>query len=954
MEEFEAKIFKKPKASKVLEYLYQLYESFPLNSVNWRCFGVWLYFSQMTSYVFYFSLGEITESQAKYFCYFNYYLNFVNLIHALKSAKFTILIFFLFFMIDLLITFNMINYSLISKLRGRKKDSRKMNLIEEFANILSNSFLWHIMIFSIEFFLIGFQKNAEIYYIMNYITQSELDLLRIVGIIGIIFSILNGIILFYFNQDYKYMDKSKIRMKLNIKSLCCFILRIFQTILFHIVRDVEWLFFAITYFFLFVNLFFYLTNLPFKNKTISFFFIYTLCYSISNLIIFNLYRINFLINESDILILNLIFLLFSIKIGEKIYYFFYYGFLFYEDKTKKIPLFLLEELSDLYMSPLKKGEGYFILFGYFRFHQKYCSNKQCLDNDSRLKITDNSGYNRKCLMDFIYKNFKELIEWKSNKNKEKSNEEDIEILCSKFVSFLMFYGLNPVLSFYEIQKTLFTKKEFSIYFKIFSASLNNLIKKHLKLYFDKIELNYNNIKRKRTYEEFFKSIDVKKKVESKFKSLTASKINFFDKTLIGYQNYKDLFVCNLKLSYLIMQFKQNLKNLNEEAPYMKILKIKFSLLLDCLILNKIAKANLNEKHLQEFFRSKNGDNIDKSFIADFFNEDTVVCEASFLDHRGSILEKSKNSKFMKFFGYSHEEVHKIYSVDDLMPEFIRKTHVQYIIDYINQKRTAHKTELPTFAIDKEEFVFPILLSVSLKYYQRDDFILYGAFTKISDYNNKFCLCNLEGKILNISQSFFQDFKKEYDFLQVDDIKYLNILQLFPDFYSSLNFSTPISTFKETSYRMYFPKEMKMIIDFMKAKQKEEVTIQVSKRSISFHLLGKTMKIFKDLKDEKKYADITFNLTPEKYGYGDCTIDFLVLTITKYKKLDIAEGNEVSNYPENINNTTILPQGTLERQKDLSPQVINLFANEKKEQDHFGAKLNIKHQSLKKYHAKSKT
>ena len=952
MEENEANIFKKPDVSKVLEYIYQLYESSPMDSVSWRCLGVWLYFSQMTSYIFYFSLDEIKDDLTKHFCYFNYYLNFVNLIHVIKSAKFTILIFFLFFTTDLLIISNMVNYSFISKLRGIKKDSKKMNIVEQIANILSNFFLWHIMIFSIEFFLIGFQKNGEIDYLLNNITQNELNLLRIVGIIGIIFSISIGIIVFYFNQDYKYLDKTKIRMKLNIKSVvCCLILRIFQTILFHIVRDVEWLFFAINYFFLFINLFFYLTNLPFKNRTISIFFIFSLCYSISNLIIFNLFRVNFLINESDILPLNLIFLLFCKKLGEKIYYSFYYGFLFYEDKTKKIPLFLLEELTDLYMSPNKKEEENFILFGYFLFHQKYCSNKQC--SNLRLKMSDCSESNKKNLMDFIYKNFKELTDLKSSRNKDKNDEESIEILCAKFVSFLMFYGINPILNFYEIQKTLLTKKNFSIYFKIFSASLNNHIKKQLKMYFQKKELDFNNLKRKKTYEEFFNSIDVKKKIEIKFKSLATTKINFFEKTLSGFLNYKELFVFNLKLSHMIMQFKQHIKNLNQGAPYMKILKFKFSLLLNCLILNKIANANLNEKRLQEFFRSKTEDIIDKSFIADFFKEDTVACEASFIGHRGCILEKSKNSKFMKFFGYSHEEMHKIYCVDDLMPEFIRNTHEQYIIDYINQKRTTQKTELHTFAVDREEFVFPILLSVSLKYSQRDDFILYGAFTKISDYNTKFCICNLDGNILNISHDLFQDFKKEYDFLRVDDVKFINILQLIPDFYSSLDFSCPISPFKESSHKMYFPKEMKMILDFMKTKQKEEVTSRGNKRSITtttLKFIWKDIKTFKNINGERKYAEITFNLIPENYGYEKSTISFLVFSIVKYKKIEIGEESENS---ENINNTTVIPKDILKDQKDFHPQVINLFAYEEERQDHFGAKLNIKHQSLKKDHAKSK-
>ena len=724
-------------------------------------------------------------------------------------------------------------------------------------------------------------------------------------------------------------------------------------------QNSELLFFLINYMFLILNFIFYLNNLPFKKKALCQFFISIQCYFFSNLIILNLFRKRFLIYECDLLPINLIFLILCFKIGEKIYYCRYYAFLLHENKNKKKVLFAIEEQIELYISSKRTETTNFLLLGFIDYNVKHFMNIMFKKNEEKTKILEikelQNHLDKKFLIEFIFKKFKNLIDQKTN---SKYDEGNSEILYAKFISFLLNFlnfGLNPILCYYEIQKALSINKKFSFYFSIFSASIKHEIKNKLKFFLRNKDDDSPNSQIDNTYQEFFKFIGIKKELENNFKNVINNKIDLFEKNLVGFQNLKELFLCNFKLVILIKKFKENLRGLNEDAPFSKIFKYKFLYFLNSLILNKIARANLNEKVLFEYFKSKNENLIDKSIVYDFIGEKIAVCEVSFIDHKGSILEKSKNSKFTNFFGYSNEDEQKISSIHDLMPRFIRNNHEMYISNFIEQKNNTRKFDLSIFALDKNEFVFPILVHVSLKYNQKDDFVFLGAFTKINEFPSKFCLCDMDGEILNISKDLFHEFAKEYEFLKIFDFEYINILQLMPDFCLSLDEGISITSSKNNSCKIFFPKELKSLIDRKKTakfREKDENSRKLT-GTTALSNQSKDFNHFKNinLKNEYNYAEITFNITSKKYGNGDCLIEFLIISIIEFKKVKLLFENPYSSL-ENINNTTILKKNTLTDQNNYNPNVIHLFENNEKINDHFGIKLNVCHQKLKKETFKS--
>lgn len=954
MQDFEKSI-KKHKASALLQSLYEFLEQNHVDSIFLKCLGVSFYFFHMISYVYYFSMNKITNGSAQYICSFHYYFNLTNILHYVKSYQLTLFIFSLFFTINLVIILNMINHIFIVRILCRKSKNKTMNGVEIIINELSNFFLWHIMFFSLEIFMVGFKITEETDYLKKNISPDNIIDLKSIGIIGMVMSITNGVILNYFNQDYKFLDKLKMRMNLSMKVIFCFFIRVFQLILYNTVSNLELISFVMIYCFLFLNFLLYFADFPFKTKTLNIYFISLLSYSFLNVLILNLFRINILITEQDLLPINAILFLICIKIGQKIYYHFYFYYLLFEEKNKKIPIFVLEEIIALFQSQESNKQNFFFRLGYFSYHKKYCFNSICAMKDKNMetieKLSEKNESYGNFIFEFIYQNFKDLLE---TKNKDKHDSEGAEILNAKFLSFLMNYAQNPVLSFYEIQKTLSIKKRFSIYFSLFSLSIRYNIKSRIKIYLRRKESQALDLKKKNTYNEFFKTVEIKKNLENNFKRIIIYKINMLERTLVGFQDFKELFVCNIKLALLIKKFKKDLKHLSQNSPYQKMFKHKFSALLNSLILNKLLEANLDEKHLAELLKSKNDDIYNTKLLYELLGDETVVCEVSFVDHKGKLLEKSKNAKFLNFFGYSSKDGQKVNYASTLMPEFIRNIHEQFVLSYIKQKSKFRPSDFLSFAIDKEDFVFPVNINIALKYQEEKDFIMYGSFTK-TNLNAKFCLCNMNGEILDVSRGFFHNIAEEYDFLRVADFKYINIFQLMPNFYESIKPETLIEESKAISQKLYLPKELKAFIESKKkARIEEEMgTSSIFKKSLS----PKHSSFYKDhdyfqnidFRNEKKFAEITFDLSPMQYGQKDCLLKFIVFTITKFKKPEISFEN--TDFPENINNTTIANANGLDAQNNKFPRLINLFVNEEKK-ERFGTKLNALQESLTQ-HVKSK-
>ena len=767
---------------RLLTNFYDLFEGYSFENSYFKYFIIYIYFFQTISYLYFFSLNDNKQKTALYFCYFHYYLNLTSFIHGLNCMTTFFLFFFICFSINILLLLYAIYKMILLKLRiNRNKNFYSFQKIVNFLCDIYNRF---ILIPSIDIFLSNFQKSDKFFdehpYFRSHLIENFDESLKVLGIIGLILSFSLSFLFLYLNQDYKFLDKTKFRSNFNIIIFTVFILKIIQSMVFRINSDLEWFHYFLTFFFLFISLSNYFTDFPFRNSQINKFYISVLLYSLMNVFLLLLYRMSLIKTEKDLFVNNLTMGVICYKLGHMVYEKYYMIHMFHETNDHKVSIFTLEEIMNLYMNAKAREKLNLILYGYFKFHYKHCANEKCqMKKQVFLKFHKLTPEDKQFfIVDFIYLNINDLISKRRTKKNSEGFKND-EIIYVKLLTLLIYYGVNPIKKFYEFQKILYENNNFSYYFTTLISALNGEIKKQIKLHLQNNRYDLTNTTIKNTYDQFFKASSVKSNLESKFKKLVKEKIGYFEKTKNGQQTVQDFFIANLKFSPKITKFKKKLKDLNSNSSFCNILKFKFLSLLYSIIFNNYSKAVVYERKLGEEFTSKTNELIDKSYMAQFFDQDTVICEASFLNSSGFILEKSKTSKFLSFFGYENNEANKIKYVNDLLPTFLREKHEKFVENFLNQRIAPDKAQLQSFALDKQGFSFPIYISFSLKHDYYRDFVLISAMRKAKSYEKRFCLLDSVGNILNISQDFFYDLKREYEFLELNDVFFINIFQLVP-------------------------------------------------------------------------------------------------------------------------------------------------------------------------------
>ena len=953
----------------LLTNFYELFEGYSFENLYFKYLIMYIYFFQTISYLYFFLLKDEKKKTALYFSYFHYFLNFSSLINVLNYWTIFVFFFFLCFGINVILSLYAIYNMFLFKLKIRVKQKNK-DSFQKTVNFLCDIYNRFILIPAIDIFLFNFQRSGKFFDENSFINSQTIKNLDIVfkalGIIGLIISLILSLLFLYLNQDYRFLDKTKFRSNFNLMVLMIYTARIIQTIIFRTDFELELLQYIATYVFLLVALYSYLTEFPFRNSKISKCYISVLLYSLMNVILLSLYRVGYVKTEKDLFVDNLIMSVISFKLGHAIYEKYYTMHMIQEKNDVKITIFTLEELMDLYINEKTRAKFNLIFYG----HLKIKFNEMAPEDK------------RSFLVDYIYANLCDFITKKQNKkdaNKLKINE----MFYAKYLTFLFFNGINPIKNYYEYQKILYEKTHFSYYFSTSMSVLGEEIKKQIKF---RSENNNNYDSRntiiKNTYNEYFRASSIKSKLEKRFKNIVNQKIVYFEKTNNGQQTLEHFFLANMKFSPLIKKFKTRLKNLNANSSFCNILKYKFLSLLYSMILNNFSKAILYDRKFQEEFTSKNNEMIDKSYMDQFFDNDTIICEASFLHSAaGKILEKSKTKKLFSFFGYEDNERDKIKFVNDLVPVFVREKHETFVSNYLNQRSPPNKAQIQTFAVDKQCFVFPIFVSFTLKHDYQKDFVLASVIRKVKDYEQKFCLINFDGKILNISQEFFSDLKQEYEFLEVADVGFINIFQLVPELSHYLQGNDEnLNTKRSQTSKLYFPDKMKEIIEFAKLKEREEKEQTMSrrktftkiseessltnskKRTIS-KLLQDSIKNFKHRASIKKdyaqnintysddgfiqgmfnqqhfkKAEIKFDIIFDRISYGSSAeekILYGVFIVKEYKKPKSIEQKVNANSPENILNTTLFDS----RRKN-EPKVIHVLANDNFKRKGFGFKCKV--------------
>lgn len=862
-----------------------------------------------------------------------YFTNYMNFIHYSDSYSLKLAIFILFQAV-IIFTIAFVYFSFYRNLRHSKKSKNYLNKINMIVGGFCAIYNWIILIPALELFMNVFDCNAT-HEVFGKSDCYESTILYLFSIFGTTFSIILSGLILYIDRDFVFLDTCSLKINFNLNLILCFLIKIIMVIFFKYIHEYEWIYIVLLLFFCCLTYSYYFDQIPFKNEEFSIFFLSNIIYFSYLLIVFILWRIEIL-NEDDIIIFASIFIIFSLKLGFKTYNYLLYNVIMKKSLYETKMITLLEEMIRLFYSKRLGDCSNFLFNGFFRNHYKNCKEAKCLhykkilSQFNELDFTPQSQNFKKFINENLFIYAKKIF---SQKN-EITIQQEMSIL--KLITFLLFNGANPIKTYYETLKILKQNINFSFCFLTTSNHLKSQIEKRIKsILRDSVEESGSLNNKTINVNEFFSSYKLKKKLEKEMKVLLIQKLEFFDKLKNGISGMDELYNMILKLSPKINNFKKRLNSMKKyQTSFFLMIRFKFSAILDCVILNYLMKAIKSENEFFALMRESIQISNQLSFDLNFLSSNLVVCEASFLHSAGQLTEGCKTGKFRNFFGYSSNAMlDKLNYVEELMPEFIRNHHFGFFTSYLNKEKEelrGKKIDIESFALTKEGFVFPMKSMMGYNLSLTNDFVLIGAMKNMAPENYMNILCDYHGEIHNVSKDFFQFFRQEYDFLNVNDFPLLNLFHFIPSLNRILEENLKEKKKKQMIVKnlngtMIFPSKMKGLVEYMRSKKREETeSNRYSYRSVSKHNIeedavsdgnkytqnkkGKTLKttikskqskgsesiqsnfsikkIFFDEEDShtysSKFANISYDLIIRSHNYGqeNNILEYVAIVINK--------------------------------------------------------------------------
>jgi len=232
-------------------------------------------------------------------------------------------------------------------------------------------------------------------------------------------------------------------------------------------------------------------------------------------------------------------------------------------------------------------------------------------------------------------------------------------------------------------------------------------------------------------QSFFDILKEKDQMKTQLINIFNIKIEFWEQYQSGLTSYSQIIKSINKLMSPVREYQHliNLKIKLYKNSQKRIFALKFKIMFTCFILNTVNECIKVEDELEKLKRKEL--TLEKNIINcnSFFYGNVVTVQASFLKSNGTILESSKNIKLAKFFNYSSEEIKSIKNIESLMPDIIAENHKKFIKYFMNRSRSKKDKEhvfVPTFAMNKSGFIFPIKLYIGLNFDLKYNVVMHAA------------------------------------------------------------------------------------------------------------------------------------------------------------------------------------------------------------------------------------
>jgi len=582
-----------------------------------------------------------------------------------------------------------------------------------------------------------------------------------------------GIMHLLLHSNYKFLDLHDINLKLNIFSCTGFLIRCSLPLLFPLVYQKIFILIILMHMFAFFSLLNFVKNFPIRSPVLNPLFSSLLLSFEMILLTMTFWAYFGVLLEETVFYIIMIGMVLCFKLGWTFSYSKKFNIFLSNFSYKGFVDYALEEMFYLFNNFQGSTSNFFLMLGILKFHTKACSNPLCKLKSKTMKKFHELPLIKKTniINSFILQRFTKEIE-KECKIKGNMNE----VLIFKYISYLINSNCNTSKAFYETQKIKLLYQHRTFLGEILIASLLKKVEKKIQ----EIEKE-KSIAQRKTLEKslevssFFRICREKHLMEEKLKKLIQLKISFWETYKEGFESYDHLLKSLSDLFSKIGSFQEHLKELSMLSvdQYEKIVLFRFYSIFHCIIFNQLPEALQFEEQIDNI--RKRFIHIDKEKLSPlmFLKDNVVVCEASFLNSNGKILETSKTEKLAKFFGYSMQDLKLVNTIDAFMPKFIADYHSKLIFwSYVKTRKEqiAYEWEVNSHAKDKEGFLFPVKMILGYNFHYMNDYVANAGIMRIQDNGYEEVLINPEGNILGFNREFFEFFQNKYPTITIKQLE----------------------------------------------------------------------------------------------------------------------------------------------------------------------------------------
>ncbi|KAL4450874.1 hypothetical protein ABPG74_011716 [Tetrahymena malaccensis] len=632
----------------------------------------------------------------------------------------------------------------------------------------------------------------------NYSDKPKIILVQ--STIGLILTNLTAIIVLFFFRNYEFHETNLLKRRSSVVLFILvasrFSLTFFYYLNFPIVAVIKQ---YIAQSIGLLGIYDFIVYMPFKNRSIAYYYGVTYCFFYVMVWITNLWQLTELMPSQEQFYL---FFILGCVTGATIINVYNYQTDILKkvendnfDKYYKKYDYFLEELMRLTINSTKEESEKFQVLQIIHNHRQKCNDAECVCQEQSI-VDFKNDINVDVIITFIIQRFTWAI---SNQTVQKDTAE-FEHLSLKYISFLTKYKNNSPKAYNELKTLQSKRKNISIYFRTLSNILSKNIEFIMNQKYVRVQSEMNQrmkLNEELQIKDLIQVEEFKNQLLNPIKEYCQLKINFWQKLRGGFSNFEQLKQYTQPISQfgmeLTQKFKTELNKLQGTQIRNNTLFYKIKSLMSVIVVNEINIAYKDQSYVKDLLKrddSNRSDTLSNTNLL-FGNIDYIIISVS--KDRGKMLQKS-TEKLARFFDYNLQDFELIKYIKLLMPSFIGNIHNTLVENMlIRGYSSCVSSVINSFGLSKYGFIFPLNIYINHLYENREDFQMHGTLLKINT-PNQYILFDNSGNILGITfQLFMKMFDDEaksddynYDLLSMDSFKKTQIQQKIKQFQERVN------------------------------------------------------------------------------------------------------------------------------------------------------------------------